>query len=110
MIKIKKIEINIQKYIQKELGKNIINRSKGVAKMTISNKEIKRRWEKSTKLKFHSNNLKNYPKILRNDIDCLAVDPVKGYLLMENDFFVDIGIKESFSIGIAKVLIVAALT
>jgi hypothetical protein len=41
LIKIKKIEINIQKYIQKELGKNIINRSKGVAKMTISNKEIK---------------------------------------------------------------------
>ena len=30
-----------------------------------------------------------------NDEDCLAIDPVKGYLLMENDYFVDIGIEES---------------
>ena len=34
-------------------------------------------------------------KILMNGEDCLAIEPVKGYLLSLNDYFIDIGIQES---------------
>ena len=65
----------------------------------ISNIELQRRWEKSTKLKFNLKNVKENNKIFMNDNDCLAIDPVRGYLLKENDFFIDIGIEESFLKG-----------
>ena len=63
----------------------------------ISNSELFRRWQLSTKSNLTFKNMKEFKEFpLMNDKDCLGLEPINGESLEPNVPFIDIGIKEAF--------------